>query len=125
MEAITNLLASILLGMRYGARGVALGTLIGAAVGMLGHIFYNLPRTRREILVSRRRFVLSGVGLPMLATLPLALVAVRTWLTEVPSAVTVGLTFCLTSFLSAALVLYENRWGLQARAAATPSSATK
>src|SRR4051812_29133219 len=101
MEAVTNLLASILLGMHFGARGVALGTLIGAAVGTLGHIFYNLPRTRKDIFVSRRRFVLSGVGLPMLVTLPLALVAVRTWLTGVPSAVTVGLAFCLTIVLSA------------------------
>ena len=48
-------------------------------IGIVGHIFYNLPRTRKEIRVGRRRFVFSGIGLPALATLPLMLVAVRAW----------------------------------------------
>jgi O-antigen/teichoic acid export membrane protein len=109
LEGVSNLVASIFLGMRYGAIGVAMGTLIGAVIGIIGHIFYNIPRTRNEIRVGRRRFVLSGMGLPALATLPLMVVAVRAW-TGLPPApwIFASALGCALVF-SAALVVFGDR----------------
>src|SRR5262249_29137716 len=45
LEAVTNLIASILGGFFFGAIGVAVGTLLGALVGVTGNLFYNMPRT--------------------------------------------------------------------------------
>jgi O-antigen/teichoic acid export membrane protein len=76
MESIVNLMASVLLGMRYGAIGVAYGTLLGAFVGILFHLFYNLPRTKAYIDLSARSLIASLAGpagvclLPFLATVP-------------------------------------------------------
>jgi O-antigen/teichoic acid export membrane protein len=49
MEGVSNLIASVILGMRFGAIGVAWGTFIGAIVGIGANIAYSLPRTRRWI----------------------------------------------------------------------------
>jgi Na+-driven multidrug efflux pump len=56
MEGFTNVFASIVLGMKFGAIGVAAGTLIGGVVGMLGHIVYNMPRTRKEVAFNVHAF---------------------------------------------------------------------
>jgi O-antigen/teichoic acid export membrane protein len=64
MEGVSNLVASVLLGLKYGAIGVAWGTLIGAVVGMLTHVVYNIPRTRQSIDVSQYRFIRDGVIIP-------------------------------------------------------------
>ena len=45
LEGVSNVILSILLGKWLGAIGVALGTLIGGAVGAGFHVFYNLPRS--------------------------------------------------------------------------------
>lgn len=73
MEGITNLCFSLLLGMKYGAIGVAWGTLIGAFVGVLANLFYNLPRTRKCIDVSRRRYVFESLVVPVLCGIPVCL----------------------------------------------------
>ena len=70
-EGITNLLASVVLGLHYGAIGVALGTLIGSVVSIGSHLWYSMPRTRLAIDFSQRQFVVSGVLLPLLCTSPL------------------------------------------------------
>lgn len=64
MEGVSNLSASVFLGLKYGVIGVAWGTLIGAAVGVLMHVVYNIPRTRQSIDVSQFRFVRDGVMIP-------------------------------------------------------------
>ncbi len=71
-EAFVNLGASILLGSRYGAIGVAAGTLIGGVVGITLHIFYSMRCTFEEIPVLRRDFLLQGLARPLLCALPLA-----------------------------------------------------
>ncbi len=43
-EAFTNFSLSVLLGWRYGAYGVAFGTLAGSAVSVLLHLLYNMRR---------------------------------------------------------------------------------
>ena len=64
LEGFTNLMASVILGIKFGAIGVAYGTMFGAIVGALGHLFYNLPRTRAEIQVRTRDFIVFGIGRP-------------------------------------------------------------
>ncbi len=78
-EGVTNFLASLLLGARFGAIGVAFGTLIGGTVGLIGHIFYNMPRTTREITFSRKAFLGSALALPFLASAPLILFCIWTY----------------------------------------------
>ena len=72
LEGITNLTASILLGLRYGAIGVAWGTLIGAAIGIGCHILYNMPRTQSSIRLPATTYVSSVVGILGLAGAPFA-----------------------------------------------------
>lgn len=44
-EGLCNLVATVYLGLRFGVVGVALGTLIGAIVGVVGSLLFNAPRT--------------------------------------------------------------------------------
>jgi len=74
MEGISNLVASILLGMRFGAIGVAWGTLIGAVIGMLANLVYNIPRTKGCIDISRSRYISFALAAPSACLLPVCLV---------------------------------------------------
>jgi O-antigen/teichoic acid export membrane protein len=75
-EGLGNLAASIALGAMFGAVGVAFGTLIGSIISMGAHFFYNMPRTKTEILFGRPRLLWSGIALPLLCTSPLVAAAV-------------------------------------------------
>ncbi len=70
-EGISNLVASIILGAMMGAIGVALGTLIGSVFAIAAHVFYSMPRTYPEMRFSRRKYIISGVMVPLLCTVPL------------------------------------------------------
>ena len=61
LEALANVVASVMLGMRYGAVGVAGGTLIGAVVSLLLHLLYNMKRTRRVPIDPRQYFSVAVV----------------------------------------------------------------
>ncbi len=78
-EGISNFVASVILGALFGAIGVALGTLLGSLVSIASHFWYSMPRTNAAITLSRRRFVISGVLLPMLWTSPLLVAAALSW----------------------------------------------
>jgi O-antigen/teichoic acid export membrane protein len=69
-EGVTNLVASIALGLKFGAIGVAWGTFVGSVVGMLGHILYNIPRTNGEIRISASKYLFKGIVFPALASIP-------------------------------------------------------
>ena len=69
-EGVTNLLFSLVLVQLIGARGVAIGTLIGAAVAVVLHFTVSLPRTDC-VDVSRRRLFLGGIVRPSVMALPL------------------------------------------------------
>jgi O-antigen/teichoic acid export membrane protein len=71
LEAIVNLVASILLARRYGAIGVAAGTLIGAFAGVIAHLAVSMPRTQAAIAVARLRLIREGIARPLLSFLPL------------------------------------------------------
>lgn len=70
-EAVVNFAFSIALGYRIGAVGVALGTLIGAAVSVGLHLFYTMRYTQAAIPVRRIHFVLHGPTRPLACALPL------------------------------------------------------
>jgi O-antigen/teichoic acid export membrane protein len=74
MEGITNFFFSIVLGYRYGAIGVAWGTLIGSVMAVLANILYNMKRTRTSIHISRYRYVIAGILFPALCGIPVYLV---------------------------------------------------
>ena len=105
MEGFTNVFASIVLGMRFGAIGVAAGTLIGGVVGMLGHIVYNMPRTRKEVAFSVRVFLFSAIGIPVLTSTPLIALFIYTCKNSPPTplafaaACGITLVFVATIFL--------------------------
>jgi O-antigen/teichoic acid export membrane protein len=76
-EAVVNLGSSIYLASRFGAVGVAIGTLLGALVSVALHFLISMRYTQQTIAISRRRLLLKGImqpgvmALPSLALLPL------------------------------------------------------
>lgn len=71
VEGITNLAASVFLGIRLGAIGVAYGTLVGAVVGLFLALTFTFPRSKR-ISCDRAEFVTCAIVGPMLTFLPMA-----------------------------------------------------
>jgi len=71
-EGVTNLAASIAGAYLIGAVGVAIGTLIGAFVGVGLHFFYNMPRTAL-ISIDRRRLLKDGLLRPLVCAVPFCL----------------------------------------------------
>ena len=69
-EASVNIVLSIWLVQKFGAIGVAVGTLVGAFVSVGVHIAVSMRLTQATILIRRRRFVVNGLLRPMLCVLP-------------------------------------------------------
>jgi O-antigen/teichoic acid export membrane protein len=102
-EATVNLLCSIV-GVRIiGARGVAIGTLIGAVVSVLVHFFASLPRTD-TIAISRQQLAWNGILKPIAHALPLLLgtLALTRWISPP--------LFQLLLIVAAELVLLSLFW---------------
>lgn len=70
MEGISNLTVSLWAGYHFGAIGVALGTLVGAIVGVTAHIVYNMPRTS-AIHIVRKQYLSEGLMRPVLSFMPI------------------------------------------------------
>lgn len=79
LEATTNLVFSILLGAKYGAKGVAFGTLIGACVGVGVHFFISLKNTRGTFATSPYRVFVYGMLRPSVVALPTLLLLPFPW----------------------------------------------
>lgn len=71
-EGVMNLICSLVGAYYLGAIGVALGTLIGACVGVLLHFFNSMPRTDR-LAFARGDLAITGILRPMIYCLPAAL----------------------------------------------------
>jgi O-antigen/teichoic acid export membrane protein len=69
-EACVNIVLSIWLVQRIGTVGVALGTFIGAFVGLGMHLMVSMPRTQPTIQMQRSRFLRQGVLRPLLIIIP-------------------------------------------------------
>jgi O-antigen/teichoic acid export membrane protein len=72
-EATVNIILSIWLVQKFGAIGVAIGTLVGAFVSLGTHLAVSMHYTRDTILIPRLQFVLSGLLRPLTCIAPTVL----------------------------------------------------
>jgi O-antigen/teichoic acid export membrane protein len=102
LEGVSNLIVSVIAGYFLGATGVAIGTLVGAVVGVLGNFVYNMRRTT-EIEFRIFEYVRDGLLRPLVCALPLILLAVTFRFSElsIPATnyVTIGAAVAATVFL--------------------------
>jgi hypothetical protein len=61
---------SIWLVQKFGAIGVAIGTLVGAVVSLGVHLFVSMHYTRSAVLIRRPRFVIEGLLRPLITITP-------------------------------------------------------
>jgi len=71
-ESTANFTAAVLLGLRYGAVGVAAGVIFGSVVGQMLNYLYNFPRTE-ELVGNRNKLVRKAIGVPLACCSPLVL----------------------------------------------------
>jgi O-antigen/teichoic acid export membrane protein len=71
-EGVTNLAASLFGAWKFGAIGVAVGTLIGSFVSIGVHFLYHMPRTR-GIVIDRPSLVRNGILRPLICAVPFSL----------------------------------------------------
>ena len=69
-EAVVNLGSSIYFASRFGAIGVALGTLLGSFVSVILHFVISMRFTRQIVAIPRSRLFLKGVLQPAIIALP-------------------------------------------------------
>ncbi len=101
-EAVVNLAASLWLASRMGAVGVALGTLLGAAVTVSIHSLVSLRLTRRSIAIERGRFF-GSLFRPALIALP-TLAIYASW--QMIERHQLGTWFAAVGIISTLLILW-------------------
>ena len=69
LEAVSNLVCSLIAGYFFGAIGVAAGTFIGSIVGLLGMLFYNMRRTT-AINLSTLEYIKKSLLRPLACVVP-------------------------------------------------------
>jgi O-antigen/teichoic acid export membrane protein len=69
-EAVVNLGSSIYFASRFGAVGVAFGTLLGSFVSVSLHFALSMHFTRQTLTVSRSRLFLEGLSRPAIVAVP-------------------------------------------------------
>ena len=69
-EASVNIVLSIWLVQKFGAIGVAIGTVAGAIVSVAVHLLVSMRHTRSTILVDRSSYLVAGLLRPLLITAP-------------------------------------------------------
>jgi O-antigen/teichoic acid export membrane protein len=74
LEGVSNLIVSVIFGFFFGAIGVAIGTLVGGGVGILGNFVYNMRRTV-EIKFRIADYLRDGMLRPLVCALPLVAAA--------------------------------------------------
>jgi O-antigen/teichoic acid export membrane protein len=78
-EAVVNLASSIYLASRFGAIGVALGTLLGSFVSVALHFAITMHFTRETLAISRSRLFLTGLLQPAIIAIPSLLLLPLWW----------------------------------------------
>jgi O-antigen/teichoic acid export membrane protein len=69
-EASVNIVLSIWLVQKFGAIGVAIGTVAGAIVSLAVHLLVSMRYTRSTILIERSRYIVAGLLRPLVTTVP-------------------------------------------------------
>jgi O-antigen/teichoic acid export membrane protein len=95
-EGITNLLVSIIAAAKFGAIGVAIGTVAGAVVGVAANYFYNFRRTLPESF-SIRKYFLQNLLYPLLLTSPMIMVILLARFFDISFAITIPAMALATS----------------------------
>ncbi len=78
-EAVVNLGSSIYLASRFGAIGVAMGTVIGSLVSVSLHFAISMHYSRRILAISRARLFLKGILQPAITAIPSLLLLPLWW----------------------------------------------
>jgi O-antigen/teichoic acid export membrane protein len=78
-EAVVNLGSSIYLASRFGAIGVALGTLLGSFVSVALHFAITMHFTQQTLEISRSRLFLKGLLQPTITAIPSLLLLPLWW----------------------------------------------
>jgi O-antigen/teichoic acid export membrane protein len=91
-EAVVNLGSSIYLASRYGAIGVALGTLVGSFVSVALHFAITMNFTNGTMAISRLRLFMNGIVQPAIVAVP-SLALFPLWWS--PHGMTLGLRLTL------------------------------
>ena len=84
-EAVINLGSSIYLASRFGAIGVAYGTLIGSFISVALHFAVSMRFTRQTLAIARTRLLVRGLLRPAIIAVPSVLLLPLWW---TPSAAT-------------------------------------
>jgi O-antigen/teichoic acid export membrane protein len=101
-EAVVNLGSSIYLASRYGAIGVALGTLLGSFVSIALHFAITMHYTHSTLAISRSRLLVKGLVRPAVIALP-SLALIPLWWS---SSVAIGLPLATVWGLSTLLIAW-------------------
>jgi O-antigen/teichoic acid export membrane protein len=80
-EAVVNLGSSIYLASRFGAIGVAYGTLLGSFVSVALHFSVSMHFTRKTLAIARARLLMRGLLRPASIALP-SILLFRLWWTS-------------------------------------------
>jgi O-antigen/teichoic acid export membrane protein len=83
-EGIVNLVSSVWLAQHIGALGVALGTLLGALVGVAMHFGVSMRYTQSTLAISRLELFLKGMLRPAAIVVPSILLLCLWWLAATP-----------------------------------------
>jgi len=84
-EGLVNLISSILLASRLGARGVALGTLLGSFASVAMHFGVSMHYTQENFAISRLRLFSNGILRPAVMAIPSVLLVPFWWVSEAPA----------------------------------------
>jgi O-antigen/teichoic acid export membrane protein len=111
-EGVVNLGCS-LVGVRYlGAVGVALGTLVGACVGVLLHFTNSMPRTD-EVKLNRLELLTTGILRPIACCIP-GFLMVRLLANHMPNSLALAALICAGEAI-ASFVLWQFNFNLRER----------
>lgn len=97
-EAAVNLGSSIYLAHRFGAIGVAVGTLIGSFVSVALHFAITMPFTRSALAVSRSRLFLKGLLHPTVIGIPTVLLVPFWWSTPAVHSPELDMLWAIVTF---------------------------
>jgi O-antigen/teichoic acid export membrane protein len=78
-EAVVNLGSSVYLAGRFGAIGVALGTVLGAFVSVTLHFAITMHFTQRTLAISRLRLLATGMLRPAIIAIPSLMMLPLCW----------------------------------------------
>ncbi|HTF65107.1 MAG TPA: polysaccharide biosynthesis C-terminal domain-containing protein [Edaphobacter sp.] len=79
LEALVNLGSSIFLARRFGAIGVAFGTLLGSFVSVCLHFAVSMHFTQKTLMITRTKLFLRGIFRPAIVAIPAILLLPLWW----------------------------------------------